>query len=51
MGNMRGRSQSTVHFRERLYTNIITKALLSAIVYPEELLTDLLELVSKVKKH
>ena len=32
-------------------TNIITKALLSEIVYPEELLTDLLELVSKVKKH
>ena len=32
-------------------TNVITKGLFSEIVYPEELLTDLLEMVSKVKKH
>ena len=32
-------------------TTVITKGLLSEIVFPEELLTDLLELVSKVKIH
>ena len=32
-------------------TTVITKGLLSEIVYPEELLTDLLELASKVKIH